>query len=145
GELVKQAKESNQKRLKLKAKGKKTAEDLAEIADINKQIKSIREQIASIISKHKQDKEQLKKFKADYRKQLNDEMGLGRLIQQMREDEKKYAKDFKEDIDNLNYKKAGEDFSKIYEKKTEIVAKLRERSGRLKILKDSISYDLSKK
>ncbi|MFA6939756.1 MAG: hypothetical protein WCQ54_02070 [Clostridiaceae bacterium] len=140
-DLAKQAKKSNQERLKIKAKGKKTAEDLTAIANKNKDIKSIRDQIASIISRHKQDKEALKGLKAKFQDRLNQEMGLGRLIQEKREEKETYEKDFKADMDKLDYTKAAEDFSKIYKKKQEIVNLLEERKIRLGTLKtDVLSY-----
>lgn len=140
-DLAKQAKKSNQERLKLKAKGKKTAEDLTAIANKNKDIKSIRDQITSIISEHKQDKEALKELKAKFQDRLNREMGLGRLIQEKREEKETYESSFKADLGKLEYKEAAEDFSKIYEKKTEIVNLLKDRKTRLETLKtDILSY-----
>lgn len=140
-DLVKQAKKSNQERLKLKAKGKKTAEDLTAIANKNKDLKSIRDQIASIISEHKQDKEALKELKAKFQDRLNQEMGLGRLIQQTKSEKQKYEDEFKANLEKSNYKEAAEDFAKIIEKKQEIVNLLKDRKTRLETLKtDILSY-----
>lgn len=139
-ELVKEAKELNQERLKLKAKGKKTAEDLTTIVNKNKDIKSIRDQIASIISKHKQDREALKEVK----RSLAEEKGLGRLIQQAKSEKQKYEEEFKTDLEKSDYKEASKDFSKIIEKRNEIVTLLKARYDKLKAIKDDLNSHLNK-